>query len=66
MQKFDKAHHALNRALARYDRRERAYMGADFGSTIWFRGSTSALAMVKQARDLAGRLEAVVYDGVAL
>jgi len=55
---------ALNRALSRYDRRAAAYTRADMEWSGWVRGSTSALALVKQARDLAGRLEALVYDGV--
>lgn len=64
-QRIDRARRTLNRALARYDRRADAYVSGDLHSLIWLRGA-SAMAMVKQARDLAGRLESMVYDGVGL
>jgi hypothetical protein len=61
-QSKDRTFRVLNRALNRYDRRAAAWTNGDPASSIWVRGSTSALAMVKQARDLAGRLESAVYD----
>lgn len=65
MEQQSKAHRVLNRALARYDRRERAWREADVSSPIFWTelGGPSALGMVKQARDTAGRLESIVYDG---
>jgi hypothetical protein len=69
--KAQKAEQVLARALSRYDRRADAYVAGDPGSEIWLRGRSvrtpaSAMGLVKQARDLAGRLERMVYDGVGL
>ena len=66
-QRMEQAEKVLNRALDRYDRRADAYVSGDPDSSIWFRfPGPSAMTLVKQARDLAGRLEAMVYDGVGL
>ena len=65
--KQDRAYHVLIRALRRYDRRADAYTTADPDAPLWVReAGPSAMALVKQARDLAGRLEAMVYEGVGL
>lgn len=53
---------ALGAAYDRYQRRAEAYGEGDATSPIWQRRETSAMAMVKEARDLAGRLEAELYD----
>lgn len=67
-ERLERARRALNRAINRYARREAAYNGASFDTipAIWLDRQTSAMAYVRQARDLAGRLEAMVYDGVGL
>lgn len=61
---MERAERALNRALARYDRRGWAYANGTGMEPIYWSQGTSALELVKQARNLAGRLESIVYDGV--
>lgn len=65
-QRMEQAERALFRALDRYDRRADAYVSGNPESSLWLRTQTTAQALVKQARDLAGRLEAMVYDRVGL
>lgn len=58
----ERAFALLGRAYERYVRRESAWRVGDLASPIWG-FHRSAAGLVRESRDLAGRLEAVAYDG---
>lgn len=64
MNRAERVERALNRSLDRYDRRGWGYARRDAMAPVWHSRNTTAMRLVKEARDLAGTLEDLLYDEV--